>query len=91
MQKSENQLAVELIRYYQQKEALTTQKEDYKKLNNLFGFNNTMLHYNETIVKLRKLLNESNPKRLEEIDIKRANDCTVTGAVEIGSQSQSHC
>lgn len=91
MEKSTNQIQAELIRYYQQKDALTPQKESYLQLNNVEGYNITMLHYEETITTLRNQLKKRNPFRLQEIDTKRANDITVKGAIEIGKASKKAC
>lgn len=77
MQKSENQIIVELIRYYQQKDALKKQEETY---NNPISYVQLMNFYDENIVTYRKQLNEINPEKLTEIDTQRANDITVRGA-----------
>jgi hypothetical protein len=81
--KSENILAVELLRYYQQKETLKLQEKEY---NNPKGFVNLMQFYTEKINSLRTQLDENYPKRLQEIDTrlseadtKRAINITVKG------------
>jgi hypothetical protein len=80
----EDQIADELTQYYSQKKALE---------NNLsLGFTengkeSTLTFYKEKINALRSKLNEINPKRLQEIDSERANDCTIKGEFEIGRQS----
>ncbi|MCD8431012.1 hypothetical protein LNJ06_12620 [Tenacibaculum finnmarkense genomovar ulcerans] len=76
--KTENRIAVNLIRYYQQQEALEANKEKYT------GIALALLNskYTYEITKLRILLNEKNPKRLQEIDSKRANEITVTKGIE---------
>ena len=88
MRKSENQIAVELIRYYQQKQALKAQEKTY---NNPRSFVNLMGFYNEKINSLRTQLNGLNKERLQEIDTQRSNDCTVKGAVEFKKQSNTTC
>ncbi|SOS48418.1 hypothetical protein [Tenacibaculum dicentrarchi] len=76
--KTENRIAVELIRYYQQQEALTANKEEYTS----FALAILNSKYTYEIIRLRILLNEKNPKRLQEIDTKRANEITVTKGIE---------
>lgn len=63
--KSENMLSVELLRYYQQKNALKLQEEEY---NNPISFVRLMQFYNEKINSLRKQLHEKAPSKLQEID-----------------------
>lgn len=75
--KTENQIAVELIKYYQQEQAL---REATEWDNNPEGKENTLNFYKGKIETLRKKLNEISPKRLQEIDTQRANDCTVNEA-----------
>jgi hypothetical protein len=77
---TENRVAVELIRYYQQKDKLKEQEKDY---NNPISFVNLMTFYNEKIKSLKKQLYELNPKRLQAIERQRANDITVNGAEQI--------
>jgi hypothetical protein len=82
--KSENILAVELLRYYQQERVLIRQKTSYQKLSSLIAYNTTMQFYLHQIKSLRAQLHENYPNRLHEIDsklaeidTKRANDFTV--------------
>lgn len=80
MIQSENSIAAELIRYYQQKEALQIGlKTEFTKAQRT----ETLVFYNWKIKSLRKQLNEINPARLQEIDTQRANDCTVTNAEHV--------
>ena len=75
---SENILFTELIRYYQQLDALYATddwNEDTKKKTEDF--------YNEKIKELRIKCHETNAGRLAEIDTRRAYDCPVTEAEEI--------
>lgn len=78
--KSENRISVELIRYYQQKDALLTQKSEYEDLNNITAYKNLLSFYSEKIETLKKQLYEINPEKLKKIEQQRANDCTVNGA-----------
>jgi hypothetical protein len=87
MKRSENQITVTLIKYYQQKKALQNLLEEYKNLNNLKGYNNTLMFYNENITTLRKQLNEINPTKLQEIDAQRTNNRTVKGSENITNRS----
>lgn len=87
MKRSENQITVALIKYYQQKKALQNLLEEYKNLNNLKGYNNTLMFYNENITTLRKQLNEINPTKLQEIDAQRTNNRTVKGSENITNRS----
>lgn len=77
---SENQLAIQLIKYYQHKDALLNKKHTYKALNNLIGYNNLLMHYSEKIETLKKQLHETNPERLAKIETQRINDTRVVGA-----------
>lgn len=75
---SGNKLFTELIRYYQQLEALLIADDwsaDTKE--------NTKAFYTEKIESLRKQCHEANPKRLAEIDTRRENNCTVNEAIQI--------
>ena len=85
MQKSENRITVEIIRYYQQLEALKPKKQEYINLKNAEGYTSLLRFYHEKIQTLRKQLDEINPDRLQEIDTQRANDCTIKGDIEVGS------
>ncbi|ALU74322.1 hypothetical protein AUW17_05270 [Tenacibaculum dicentrarchi] len=76
--KIENRIAVDLIRYYQQQEALIANKKEYTGV----AFALLNCKYTYEIERLRILLNEKNPKRLQEIDTKRANEITVTKGIE---------
>ena len=73
---SENQIFLELIRYYQQLKSLLA-SVDWPSEE---GRANTKSFYKENIERLRKQCHEANPKRLAELDANRANDCTVTEA-----------
>lgn len=75
---SENQLFTELIRYYQQLDALIISKDwesDTKA--------NTKTFYLEKIDELRIRCHEANPKRLAELVTRRANDCPINEAEQI--------
>ncbi|WP_233898328.1 hypothetical protein [Tenacibaculum piscium] len=84
MEYSENRIAVELIKYYQQQEALKANKKEYT--NTSFAILNSK--YTLEIMRLRILLDEKNPKRLQEIDTKSANEITVTEGIEYVSGKQ---
>jgi hypothetical protein len=75
--KSENQLVVELTRYYQQKIALITEKAEYEKLNKIAGYNQLMSFYDEKIASYRKTLKARTPFRLDKIDKKFAKEIAV--------------
>lgn len=77
---SANKLATELIRYYQQKDALETQLPEYEKLNNLKGYNTTMAFYNDKINSLKVQLHETDSERLSRIEEQREANKTVTEA-----------
>ena len=73
-QPSENSIVVSLIKYYEQKEALEKNSElDFTEN----GKQTTIDFYNEKITSLRKQLHGINPRKLQEIDTQRNNDCTV--------------
>jgi hypothetical protein len=77
MPRTENQLAVELIRYYQQKKALKLKKDSY---NNTKQYLLLMRFYDEKIKEFRRQLQIRNPERLQEIDAKADNVPTTEEA-----------
>lgn len=63
---SENQLAVELIRYYQQKDALVLIMAENPLLNDTNAI--TLNFYNDKIKEIRNHLETKHPERLAKID-----------------------
>lgn len=82
--RSENIVAAELIRYFQQKDALLSNKIDEI---NPKSKADTLEFYDYKINELKKQLHEINPERLAKIEQQRINDTTVVGAEIIDSRS----
>jgi hypothetical protein len=72
---SENKLTIELIRYYQQKDALVKIMEQNPIENSTNTI--TLNFYNEKINSLRSSLKKEFPERLTQIDIKRKDGGTI--------------
>jgi hypothetical protein len=72
---SENKLTIELIRYYQQKEALVKIMEQNPIENSTNTI--TLNFYNEKINSLRGSLKKEFPERIAKIDKQRKDDCTT--------------
>lgn len=73
-----NKLSVELIRYYQQREALEIEKQKGAISNSTYD--TTVKFYDYKINSLRKQIDERDPEKLRKIDANRANDLTVNEA-----------
>lgn len=73
---SENRVALELIRYYQQKNAL---KANTKDAFNETSKEQTLAFYDFKINSLKKKLHEINPERLQAIEQQAKNDLSNNG------------
>jgi hypothetical protein len=72
---SENKLTIELIRYYQQKDALAAIMEENPAENSTNTI--TLNFYNDQISNLRSSLKKEFPERLTQIDIQRKDGGTI--------------
>jgi hypothetical protein len=75
MPETANQLSIELIRYYQQKDALVLIMDENPLLNDTNKI--TLNFYNDKIKSLRSRLKTKHPERLAKIDAQRKDDSAI--------------